>query len=132
MGAQEAKGQGPGKEEASLCFRGKHPAQVWVRDGVGNHCARGKQPGWRGLGYPKGGLLRSGEGLFYQLTLLHSNSEIGFLTPKLKSRKNLKTQQNGTTFGLVISLLRIFEKTVQHVEKYYAERYSEGLYNGKN
>lgn len=35
MGTQRAKGQGPGNEEASLCFPGKSPSQVQARDRTG-------------------------------------------------------------------------------------------------
>lgn len=70
------------------------------------------------LSYSKWSLLCSGEGVWSHLTLLEGNSEIGFLTPKLNIKK-LKTKQNCTTLGLVISLLGPPEKTAQRVEKYY-------------
>lgn len=123
MGAQEAKGQGPGNEEASLCFPGKSPSQVQAQDRTGVvriTALQASSRGWRGQealwATPRGTFFTLGKGPCIN-PLLESNSEIGFLTPKLKSRNILKTQRNGTNLGPVISLLGISEKTVQHVEK---------------
>lgn len=86
------EGQGPGNEEASLCFR---PSQVQARMELCESGHSGKQQGRERErdtgGSSNWGLRhRSGEGVLYQPTLLESNSEIRFLAPKSKNQKNLK------------------------------------------
>lgn len=53
MGTQEAKGQGAGDEETSLCPRGRGPSLVGARDGNKNYCIQGKEQGWEGVERPR-------------------------------------------------------------------------------
>lgn len=121
VGRQRAKGQEMKRQV--FVSEGNVPHRFSPGTGVAaNHCAQSKQQGRERaggtLGYPKGGpssLWGRGVASTHSLGKQLRNR---ILNIQIKKQKNLKTQRNGTTFGPVISLLGISEKTVQCVEKH--------------